>query len=138
MNRRDFIKWGGIAALAAVQPWDAYKLLGVSSNTGILQRLTDWGLSAHAAGPAGLTSAYIPGSKTIWNAMLHSSSVDLSVTHRMPFLQQYQRTSIATTGWAVSTNEPDSQWLDNFAVYVNSTHTPSYDRKNWFFFDHED
>ena len=129
MNRRDFIKMGGIAGLALLQPWDVVRRLGVSDLSQIRPRLSEWDLPAEAA--------YEPTSKTMWDGMLHGNPVDKFSLYKMPYLQQYQRTSVSTAGWAVSSDEPTSQWHDTFATYVTQTHAPSLDRHNWFFFDEE-
>src|SRR5262249_17851538 len=69
-NRRDFLKLGGIAGLAALQPWKAMQLLGVTNWEDAKARLAGWDLSAEAV-------VAMPSGKAIWNARLNTDQPDL-------------------------------------------------------------
>jgi hypothetical protein len=140
MNRRTLLKLGGIAALAALQPWEAMKRLGVNSEQGLIERLLEWDLPAYAQSNATYQPIPLTG-KIIWNGQLNSGLPDLYTTHRMPRLPQFARTSYGgavIAEWPDATTVPNQAWYELFAAALLADSAAlNQCREGWFQFDLE-
>lgn len=112
INRRDFLKLGGIAGLAALMPWKG---------------VDNWIADATAAWPT--------YTKKIWNARLNTGQPSPSLYATYGWIPTPQLNRVTVGGWADGLLEPDATWHQNFAANVVARHLPvkaiQFDHEDW-------
>ena len=116
MNRRDFLKLGGIAGLAALTPLELFHKFNLGEW---------WEAPADAA-------IFPVNKKTIWNARLNTGMPDLYSLYGMVPVPQLLRNTVA--GWTDPLAEPDATWHQSFAANIVARNLPV----KTIHFDHED
>lgn len=147
MHRRDFLKKAAlVSGLAALQPWQLVKMLGVRDEQSARLQLGEWDLSAEAQT---YHTGTIPGAinfgdrKIIWDSMVYTGMPDLWELYRMPKLPLFKRQY--SFGWETTwvdelTVPNDPGWYDQAASYILGGQGNTYQQRaqqGWLHLDHE-